>query len=77
MEPEHTLSEAARRMRDGGRIALVSQPRQPGSDSAATARAGRELRDLLVGAGFTGIRTETLSLDPPVVCVLAVRPAAG
>ena len=36
----------------------------------------RKIEDLLRGAGFAQIRTETLDLDPPVVCVLAVNPGA-
>ncbi|MEV6108876.1 methyltransferase domain-containing protein [Streptomyces sp. NPDC051940] len=62
-------------LRPGGRIALVSQPRAPGADAATTARAGRDLAERLTEAGFADIRVETLPLDPPVVCVLAVRPA--
>ena len=49
-------------------IALVSQPRCP---SATAAAATDELTGLLGEAGFENFRTETLDLDPPVVCVIA------
>jgi hypothetical protein len=29
-----------------------------------------EIQGLLQSAGFTGLRTETLELEPPVVCVI-------
>ncbi|WP_214402833.1 class I SAM-dependent methyltransferase [Pseudonocardia lacus] len=76
-DPVRRLVELRGLLREGGRIALVAQPRQPGSDASTTARAGRELREMLAAAGFTGFRTETLPLTPPVACVLAVNPAAG
>ena len=37
----------------------------------------REIENLLTGAGYALARTETLALDPPVVCVLAVNPDPG
>jgi SAM-dependent methyltransferase len=61
-------------MRPGGRIALASQPRCPGATAGTTVRAGAELRDLLLRAGFAEPRTETLALTPPVACVIATRP---
>ncbi|MEA5367255.1 class I SAM-dependent methyltransferase [Amycolatopsis sp., V23-08] len=69
--PAARLRALARLLRPGGRIALVSQPRCPGATSVA---AAEELAALLTGAGFTGLRTETLDLDPPVVCVLGSVP---
>jgi SAM-dependent methyltransferase len=69
-EPVERLRELRGLLRTGGRIALASQPRCPG---VTTERATRELRDLLTRAGYTGIRVETLDLDPPVGCVLAVE----
>ncbi|WP_244313052.1 class I SAM-dependent methyltransferase [Microbispora hainanensis] len=75
--PVERLGELRRLLRPGGRIALVSQPRCPGATRDTTARAAQELQDLLTRAGFTRPRVETLDLDPPVACVLAVNPAGG
>jgi SAM-dependent methyltransferase len=69
-EPVERLRELRGLLRTGGRIALASQPRCPG---ATTENATRELQDLLVRAGYTDIRVETLDLDPPVGCVLGVE----
>jgi SAM-dependent methyltransferase len=65
------LKELRRRLRPGGRIAIASQPRYPGA-TASTSR--RRIEALLRDAGYTTTRTETLDLDPPVVCVLAANP---
>lgn len=74
-EPVDRLRELRHLLRPAGRIALVSQPRCPGATHDTTDRAAQELRDLLTRAGFIGLRVETLDLDPPVACVLAVNPA--
>lgn len=73
-EPAQRLRELWGLLRPGGRIALASQPRCPGATRDTTARAADELEDLLAGAGFVEIRAETLELDPPVACVLGIRP---
>jgi ubiquinone/menaquinone biosynthesis C-methylase UbiE len=75
--PTDRLSELRGLLRPGGRIALASQPRCAGATAATTARAGRELHDRLIQAGFTQARVETLQLNPPVACVLATNPADG
>lgn len=54
-------------LRDGGTLAIVSQPR--GGRFADNDAVLRQLTD----AGFTVSRTETLDLDPPAVCILATR----
>jgi SAM-dependent methyltransferase len=70
-DPATCLSELRARLRPDGIIALASQPRCPGATSETSARAGDEMEALLRSSGFTGMRTEMLALDPPVVCVLA------
>jgi SAM-dependent methyltransferase len=76
-DPAARLRELARLLHPGGRIALVSQPRCPGATAATSATAASELTALLTEAGFTHLRTDTLDLDPPAVCVLGyVAPAA-
>ena len=71
-DPVARLSELRRRLRPGGTIAIASQPRCPGATSETSARAAREIESALRCAGFCRIRVETLDLDPPVACVLAV-----
>jgi SAM-dependent methyltransferase len=75
-DPAERLRELWHLLRPGGRIALASQPRCPGATRETTVRAAEEFQDLLAGAGFAGIRVETLEFDPPVACVLAHRPPA-
>lgn len=77
--PTERLDDLRRRLTPGGRIAIASQPRCPGATRNTSLEAAREITDLLRAAGFTQARTETLDLDPPVVCVLAVSqdPAHG
>jgi SAM-dependent methyltransferase len=76
-DPAARLRELRALLRPGGRIALVSQPRTPRATAETTARAARELRERLREAGFDGLRTETLDLDPPVACVLATNPGGS
>lgn len=69
-DPAVRLSDIARLLRPGGRIALVSQPRCIGATAATSAAAAGELARLLTEAGFEQLRTEILDLDPPAACVL-------
>lgn len=70
--PVEQLAELRRRLTPGsGRIAIASQPRCPGATADTTRKAGDDIENLLRRAGFERIRTETLKLDPPVVCVVA------
>ena len=69
--PAERLGELRGRLAPGGRIAIASQPRCPGATADMSRSAAREIEDLLTGAGFTGLSTQTLPLSPPVACVLA------
>jgi ubiquinone/menaquinone biosynthesis C-methylase UbiE len=73
--PTERLEELQRRLRPGGRIAVASQPRCPGATASTSRNAAREIEALIQDAGYTNTRTETLDLNPPVVCVLAVNRA--
>src|SRR5215468_1306757 len=72
--PAERLAELRRRLAPGGRIAIASQPRCPGATASTSRAAARKIGALLQDAGYTKTRTQTLDLDPPVVCVLAVNP---
>ncbi len=76
--PAQRLAELRERLAPGGSVAIVSQPRCPGATADTSRSAARRLEDLLREAGFTQLRTETLSLSPPAVCVMAagLRPPA-
>jgi SAM-dependent methyltransferase len=69
--PGERLAELRLRLAPGGRIAIVSQPRCPAATATTSRRAAAEIENLLRGAGFTQLGTESLPLDPPAVCVLA------
>jgi ubiquinone/menaquinone biosynthesis C-methylase UbiE len=74
-EPADRLAELRRRLVPGtGRIAIVAQPRCPGATAGTARKAAVEISSLLRGAGYERIRTETLKLSPPTVCVLGIRP---
>jgi hypothetical protein len=66
------LRRVRAQMRDGGTIAIVSQPRCPGATSEHTDRAEQQIRLQLHEAGFKDARSARLALDPPAVCVLAI-----
>jgi SAM-dependent methyltransferase len=72
--PPERLAELRRRLAPGGRIAIVSQPRCPGATADTSRSAARDIENLLRGAGFVHLSTQTLPLSPPVACVLAASP---
>jgi SAM-dependent methyltransferase len=72
-DPVGRLAQVRRRLRVGGRIALVSQPRCPGATAATSRAAGTELAGLLAEAGFSEVHLATLELDPPAVCAQATN----
>jgi len=74
-EPGDRLAGIRQVLRHGGQIALVAQPRSRGATAATSQTAACTLVDLLGRAGFTGIESTMLDLDPPVVCVRATNPA--
>lgn len=71
--PVERLTEIRTLMHPGGVIAVVAQPRCPGAGSQHTDRAEREICEQLQAAGFSGMRSDRLDLDPPVTCVRAVN----
>ena len=71
-EPVARLQELRDRLRPGGTIAIASQPRGRGATRQASVEAARQIEAALHDAGYSSMRTETLALDPPVVCVIAV-----
>ncbi len=73
-DPVQRLKELRDLLRDGGVIAIVSQPRCPGATAQTTDAAASEIVDALSAAGFVAIRVKKLDLKPPVACVVG---AAG
>lgn len=72
-DPVATLAELRAMLRPGGTITLASQPRCRGATASTSERTGRQIESALEGAGLSRPHTETLDLDPPVVCVTAVN----
>jgi SAM-dependent methyltransferase len=73
-DPAAAVTAIGERLRPGGTLAVVSQPRNRGATAEDTRAAGDRFRDLLEQAGYEDLTFETLDLDPPAVCVLARRP---
>jgi SAM-dependent methyltransferase len=73
-DPVAALAAIGERLRPGGTLAVVSQPRNRGATAEDTRAAGERFRDLLEHAGYEDLSSETLDLDPPAVCVLGRRP---
>jgi SAM-dependent methyltransferase len=66
-DPVRRVSELRELLRVGGVMAIVRQPRGPGSSTATKESVGAEIRDLLTRAGFADIGLDSLELKPPVV----------
>ena len=71
--PTQRLDQLCQRLRPSGRIAVASQPRRRGPRRTSPQCRPRT-RGSAPGLWYTLMRTETLDLDPPVVCILAVNP---
>jgi SAM-dependent methyltransferase len=72
-DPVARLKELHDRLRPGGQIAIVYQPRGPGSTNEVAARTGQQIAEHLATVGLTSVRVETLALQPTAaVCVLGV-----
>jgi SAM-dependent methyltransferase len=76
-DPVARLQELRELLCAGGTIAIASQPRCPGATADTSAKAGEQIQERLRDAGFSIAGVETLDLDPPVVCVLAVSAGAA
>lgn len=74
-DPPARLRELHGLLVEGGVIGIVRQPRGPNVAQTPETNA-RELAELLAAAGFGRMRTETLDLKPPVVCVSGVSERA-
>jgi trans-aconitate methyltransferase len=61
-------------LRPGGRLAVGNQPRTAGADAETARRAAEETAAMLTDAGFTGLDTRRLDLDPPFALVIGTRP---
>lgn len=70
-DPDRCLESLRTMLRPDGRIAIAAQPRCPGATTETSAKAGDDIAKRLIDAGFDDVEMETLTLDPPVVCVLA------
>ena len=61
-------------MAKGGTIAIVHQPRNPGSTDKDTQNAGSKFFRILLEAGFEDIRVEEKVMKPvPAICLLGIN----
>ena len=73
-EPVERLKELRSVMQPGATIAIVRQPRGPGSRALSKESVAEEIRELRAGAGIAAMRADPRDLKPPVVGVLAGNP---
>jgi SAM-dependent methyltransferase len=72
--PVEELMKVRDVMAPGGLIALVHQPRKPGSTDTDAERAGLRFAEYLASAGFSNISVQTKKMKPvSTVCVLATK----
>lgn len=72
-DPIRRLTELRQKLRVGGEIAIVLQPRMPGANAETTAAGATRITEMLEAAGFVDMRLENLPLKPPVACVIGTR----
>jgi SAM-dependent methyltransferase len=70
-DPDRCLESLRTLLRSDGTIAIASQPRSTRATAETSAKAGDDIAKRLIDAGFSVVETQTLPLDPPVVCVMA------
>jgi trans-aconitate methyltransferase len=73
-DPPAQLRRLHALLRPGGRIAIGNQPRTAGADAETARRAAEETAAMLTDAGFAGLDTRRLDLDPPFALVIGARP---
>jgi trans-aconitate methyltransferase len=73
-DPPAQLRRLHSLLRPGGRLAIGNQPRTAGADAETARRAAEETAAMLTDAGFTGLDTRRLDLDPPFLLVVGTRP---
>jgi ubiquinone/menaquinone biosynthesis C-methylase UbiE len=74
-DPVAVLGGLRRIMNPGGVIALTLQPRRRGATADDTRTAAGRMGGSLRAAGFSGLRTEILEMEPvPAACVLGRAP---
>ena len=72
--PEAAAGALYARMNRGGVIAVVHQPRKPGSVDTDADAAGKRIALCLQGAGFANVRVEKKPMKPvAVVCVIGEK----
>jgi ubiquinone/menaquinone biosynthesis C-methylase UbiE len=72
--PVEALKGVKSKIKPGGLIALVQQPRRPGASEQDTDSDGKKFANHLKNAGFSKIKIEKRIMKPvPTVCVIGVN----
>jgi ubiquinone/menaquinone biosynthesis C-methylase UbiE len=69
-DPPARLKELDGLLAPGGKLAIVTQPRNKGATDATAHAAALDAQRMLGDAGLMRVRVETLELEPPAVCVI-------